>query len=405
MVRKTHTFMILLALGCSGKSNAPLFDAPPPPPSPELCTPTPGTSIRLAEVARGFTRPLLVISPPGDPRLFVVEQVGRIVIIENGVRLPEPFLDIRERVVETGNEQGLLGLAFHPGFAQNGRFFVNYTARDPDGDTVVAEYRVSAADPARADPASERRLFSGGPLAQPATNHNGGMLAFGPDGYLYIATGDGGRADDIFGHGQNLDTLLAAILRVDVDAGEPYAIPPSNPFVGKDGADELWAFGLRNPWRFSFDRATGDMYIGDVGQGTWEEINVQPATSTGGENYGWSVYEGTHCFAGPCDDPAPYTMPVHEYDHGGDRCSVTGGYVYRGQCLPDLQGMYFYADFCRGIWAFRYSDGAATDHRDLTGELDPDGRFYERFTSWGEDGYGELYAVSRDGLIYRVVAE
>ncbi len=383
-------------------ADPPQYDAATPDAAgPAFCTPQAGAELVFQEVANGFTRPLFVTSPANDPRLFVVEQPGRIYIVEDGTRLEPPFLDIRAVVRDSGNEQGLLGLAFHPNYAQNGLFYVNYTAANPSGDTVVAEYQVSA-DPNVADDLSERRLMV---LDQPAGNHNGGMVVFGPDGYLYIGTGDGGGGGDPYGNGQDFNTLLAAILRIDVDNGDPYGIPNDNPYVGVDGADEVWAWGLRNPWRFSFDRQTGDLYIGDVGQNTWEEVDVQLANSTGGENYGWNVYEGSSCFAGPCNDPSPYTMPVWEENHNTGVCSITGGYVYRGTCLPDIQGHYFFSDYCNGIWSFRHENGNAVDVVDRTNSLDPGGIFGNQFTSWGQDAYGEIYGIARGGGIYRLSAQ
>ncbi|MBF8285408.1 MAG: hypothetical protein HW378_4323 [Anaerolineales bacterium] len=250
----------------------------------------------------------------GSGRLFVIEQPGRIRIVENGELLPDPFLDIEPLVNSRGNEQGLLGLAFYPDYAANGLFFVNYT--DVNGDTVVARYAVSADDPSRADPASAKIILQ---VDQPFPNHNGGDLVFGPDGYLYIGLGDGGSGGDPQGNGQNLNALLGKMLRIDVNHGDPYAIPPDNPFAGRAGArPEIWAYGLRNPWRYSFDRATGDLYIADVGQNAYEEVDFQPADSRGGENYGWNKYEGFHAYDGGATDGL--TMPVAEYAHAVGGC-------------------------------------------------------------------------------------
>lgn len=317
----------------------------------------------------------------GSGRLFVIEKVGRIRVIENGQLLSEPFLDISDRVGSRGNEQGLLGLVFHPEYAQNGQFFVNYT--DRNGDTVIARYQVSD-DAYRADPDSEARLLG---VDQPYPNHNGGVLAFGPDGYLYVGLGDGGSAGDPQGNAQSLDTLLGKILRLDVDSGEPYAIPGDNPF-----GTEIWAYGLRNPWRMSFDQATGDLYIGDVGQGQWEEIDFHPAGAPGGANFGWDHREGTHDFEG--GGPAGMIDPVAEYSHAGGHCSVTGGYVYRGS-MPEWNGIYLYGDYCSGsIWGLLRS-----------GDTWQSQQLFEAgvtITSFGQDSAGEVYLVSDNGRVYQL---
>ena len=353
---------------------------------------------RLAEVASGFSRPLdLTHAGDGSGRLFVVEQSGKIKIVQDGQVLPEPFLDVSglispEALGDGYTERGLLGLAFHPNYAENGLFFIDYT--DHDGHSVIARYRVSDDDPNRADPESAEPILY---VLQPYANHNGGQLAFGPDGYLYVSFGDGGSGGDPEGNGQNLSTLLGALLRLDVDAasGEGYAVPEDNPFVGREDArPEIWAWGLRNVWRFSFDRATGDLYMADVGQNKWEEIDFQPAESTGGENYGWNAYEGTHPYSG--DAPASdVVMPILEYGHENGWCSVTGGYVYRGEALPDLQGYYLYGDWCTGtIWAAR---------RDANGDWQSvisleSGR---QISAFGEDEAGELYLVDYAGAVLR----
>lgn len=394
-------------------------DAVPPDAFEADCEPVSGTALTTEIIAAqpDIDTPVFVTSPTGDPRLFVVEKCGAIRIIEDGEVLEEPFLDIgllsdQPRVDCTGDEEGLLGLAFHPRYAENGRFFVNYTEQPGDSstrNTVVAEYEVSS-DPsiARTD---EKRILV---FHQPQANHNAGMLAFSPvDGYLYIGTGDGGGGGDPDDNGQDTTTLLGSMLRIDVDnvgGDAQYAIPSGNPyFTSADGPEdprpEIWAIGLRNPWRYSFDRETGDLYIGDVGQREWEEIDVQPASSAGGENYGWNVFEGTHCY--PEDvtecDPTGMVMPVVEYPHDdetGDK-SVTGGYVYRGQCIPDIRGWYLYADFGSHIVrTFEYRDGEAQDHRDLT---EP-GEFGVRIVSFGEDAAGELYVVTvSPGQIRKIV--
>jgi glucose/arabinose dehydrogenase len=360
-------------------------------------------------VSDGFDLPTFVTSPPGETdRLFVLEQNGLIRIISGGSILPTPFLDLDALIpdVSGNDERGLLGLAFHPDYADNGFFYVNYI--DLDNNTVIARYSVSS-DPDVADPGSEAVIL---PVDQPANNHNGGMLAFSrQDGYLYIGLGDGGGAGDPLGNGQNTSVLLGKILRIDVDSGSPYAIPPDNPFVGVPGAqEEIWAYGLRNPYRFSFDRQNGDLYIGDVGQSSYEEIDYQPASSGGGEDYGWNIMEGLHCYNPPtgCDETG-LVLPIHEYDHSGPKCSVTGGYVYRGAAIPDLVGTYFFADFCSDqIWSFHAVSGAVTHLQERTAELTPEsGDPITNISSFGEDGAGELYIVQRDGVgggaVFRII--
>ncbi|HWR82856.1 MAG TPA: PQQ-dependent sugar dehydrogenase [Candidatus Deferrimicrobium sp.] len=350
----------------------------------------------------GLSSPVYVCSPPGDRnRLFIVEQGGRIRIHKNGSLLPVPFLDIHT-IISTGGERGLLGLAFHPDYAANGYFYVNYT--NVAGNTVIARYQVSA----NPDSANQNSAFTILTVAQPFSNHNGGMLAFGPvDGYLYIGMGDGGSGGDPQNNAQNPQTLLGKLLRIDVDGGVPYSVPPDNPFVGApDTLDEIWAFGLRNPWRYSFDRAAGDLYIGDVGQNALEEIDFQSNTSSGGENYGWRLKEGTSCYNPPsnCDPAGVLIDPIHQYTHGGSpfRCSVTGGYVYRGCAIPDLQGTYFFGDYCSGqVWSFRYNGSTVTEFQDRTTEL---GLPAVSVSSFGENANGEIYIVAYNlGRIYKIV--
>ncbi len=368
----------------------------------------PGTSLATVLVASSLSMPVYVTAPPLDPtRLFVVEQSGCIKVLKDGTLLPDPFLDVGREISCCG-EQGLLGVAFHPDYERNGRFFVAYT--NTGGDEVLARFQVSA-NPDVADATSEKILLT---IPDFAANHNGGQLAFGPDGYLYWGDGDGGGGDDPMETGQDPSVLLGKLLRLDVDVDTPpyYAAPPSNPFVGPgDPRDEIWALGLRNPWRFSFDRVTGDLYIGDVGQNQWEEIDFQPATSPGGENYGWDVFEGDgHCHeptppAAMCPDPpVGFTMPVLEYDHG-QGCAVMGGFVYRGCALPDLRGTYFYADYCTAfIRSFRMSAGLAVDAADHTTELAPGhGLAIDNVSAFGEDARGELYVVDYDGEIFKIV--
>ena len=356
--------------------------------------------ITIGEViASGFIRPVQVThAGDGTPRLFVVEQTGAIKIVQDGRVLAIPFLDIPGLITCCG-ERGLLGLAFHPNYESNGFLYVNYTRRS-DGATVIARYSVSS-DPNRVNPNSASTLLT---VAQPFANHNGGQLLFGPDGYLYIGVGDGGNAGDPQDNGQNKDTLLGAMLRIDVDGGEPYANPPDNPYVGAVGADEIWAIGLRNPWRFSFDRATGDLYIGDVGQGDWEEISYQAAGTPGGLNFGWRCREGAHTYtsSSPCNDPAylaGLTDPIAEYSHTEGR-SVTGGFVYRGTRYPALVGRYFFADFVEGkIWSMMKTSTNPDTWSPPELELDTG----LNISTFGEDEDGELYVVGyADGTIRRL---
>ena len=351
-------------------------------------------AFKLTQVATGFTRPLYVThAADGSNRLFLVEQVGLIWILKDGARTTVPFLDISSlispgAITNRFTEQGLLGLAFHPEFLINGAFFVNYT--DLQGSTVVARYHAVAENPDIADASSGEILFR---LSQPYANHNGGHIEFGPDGYLYIALGDGGSANDPLGAGQNRQLLLGSILRIDVDSAAPYAIPLDNPFVGDPSArDEIWAYGLRNVWRFTFDRATGDMYMADVGQNQWEEINFQPADSAGGENYGWNVWEGKHIFAG---GSAPnHVPPIYEYSHSFG-CSVTGGNVYRGEAIAELEAVYLFGDWCSGrIW------GAWRDH-ELAWHADELVKTGLPISSFGEDEAGEVYVIDYGGALYR----
>ena len=343
----------------------------------------PSQDIALAPVlTRGLTQPVF-IGHAGDhsDRLFIVEQPGRIRILRNGVLQASPFLDISDRV-DFGGEMGLLGLAFHYRFRENGRFFLNYT-RKPDGATVVAEYRVAKK--------SDRALLDETILMvipQPYSNHNGGMVAFGPDGYLYIATGDGGAGGDPGNRGQSPDTLLGKMLRIDVDQDDPYGIPPDNPFAKQRSGREIFALGFRNPWRFSFDRQTGRLWAADVGQNQWEEIDVVEA----GNNYGWRVMEGNHCFLPPrgCSTTG-LTLPVAEYRNQSPSCAVTGGYVYRGKRVSFLQGTYVFGDYCSGR-IMGLLDGQL--HVLLASGL--------RISSFGEDEAGELYVVDHGGGIYRI---
>lgn len=350
-------------------------------------------AVEWATYATGLEAPVYAVSPPGDPRLFVVEQPGRIRVIRDGNLNAEPFLDLTSRV-RFGGEQGLLGLAFDPDFRASGRFWVHYTGLD--GSTRVEGYRdIDRSD--RADPSSGRIYLE---VEQPFSNHNGGQIEFGPDAMLYIGLGDGGAAGDPMGHGQNLGTLLGSILRIDVlgSLEPPYAVPPDNPFVGVAGArPEIWHYGLRNPWRFSFDtNGSGRMYVGDVGQERWEEINVA-TLAAGGLNFGWNVMEGSECFGDATCEGEGLTFPTVVYGHG-DGCSVTGGYVYRGLTIPELLGRYVFSDFCSGwLRSFRLEAGGPRDPLELISESPGS------ITSLGEDSRGEIYATVSDGRVLLLV--
>jgi glucose/arabinose dehydrogenase len=394
--------VVLASAGCAAPRE-PVVVRPPVATTTAVPTSTPPPTVPLSRVgigfelvADGFDQPLFVTGAgDGKRRLFVVEKTGRIWVLQDGKRTTQPFLDLSD-AVSTVSEQGLLGLVFSRSFASDGLFYVDYT--DLQGNTVISRFHAVGT---RADRASEEVLLQ---IAQPYKNHNGGMLAFGPDGYLYVAMGDGGSGGDPYGNGQNLGALLGKILRIDVSSGgspasgTPYGIPAGNPFVGRAGAlPEIWAYGLRNPWRFSFDRVTGDLWIGDNGQELWEEIDWQSGRSAGGENYAWNLYEGTHPYP-PGSQPrsGDYVMPVIEYDHTvGD--AVIGGYVYRGKKHPSLVGTYFYGDYGSGrVWGARKT-GARIENRELA-------RTSFTISSFGEDDAGELYVADLRGAIHRVVA-
>jgi len=382
--------------------------------------PTPLTTELFTD---GLQRPVYLVSPPGDTeRVFIIERPGRIRIADMDGNLEVlPFLDIDAKVfggVQANDEHGLLGMAFHPNYDENGFFYVNYTANsDAQGteDTIIERYTVSS-DPNLANPNSDFLLLD---INQPFGNHNAGWLGFGPnDGFLYIPMGDGGSACDPGQNAQNLNNLLGAILRIDVDNQDPglnYAIPADNPFVDEPGRDEIWAYGLRNPFRSSFDRATGDLYLGDVGQDSQEEVDFQPLDSQGGENYGWDCREGdgcSSCVQVGCDCADPTLVdPVFSYSHFGGPfvCSVIGGYVYRGCAIPDLQGTYFTADFCSSqIWSFQVVNGEAVNVQERQGELDPPGAdSINSIVSFGEDALGEMYILENNppGQIWKIVAE
>jgi len=427
-IRRTASaaLVALMVVACGGNSATPLPDAsglvsvappataspslaaagataPPTPTSAPTATPAPTTfgpvSVSLAAFATGFASPIGVSVAPGDPRLFVIQQTGQVVIVVGGKKAGT-FLDISARMSCCG-ERGLLGLAFHPKYATNGRFFVRYTI--PSGDVRVSEFHVSS-NPNKADPASEKVILT---IPHPSyANHNGGRIEFGPDGYLYIGTGDGGSGGDPNNHGQALDTLLGKMLRIDIDATSgslPYAIPTTNPFAGQaDKRGEIFAYGLRNPYTFSFDRVTGDLWIGDVGQDKWEEIDRARAADGGGNgiDYGWSVMEGNHCYK-PSSDCIKdgLTPPLAEYFHGDSDsigCAVISGYVYRGVAHPELAGRYFFGDYCSGrIWDVASDGPAVQTPQDLL-------ESGLQITGWGEGSDGELYLTAANGGLYRL---
>jgi glucose/arabinose dehydrogenase len=329
----------------------------------------------------------------GSGRLFVVEQTGKVRVIKDGLLLSTPLIDLTS-AISMGGERGLLGLAFHPSFKTNGLFYVYYTRTD--GDIVIDQYKTSAANGNVADPSTVRRIIT---IDHPNTNHNGGMIVFDSTGYLFIGTGDGGGSGD--GHGQSKDTLLGKLLRINVNGvvgSRQYTIPSGNPYVGRTGLDEIWSYGLRNPWRFSFDRTTGDLWIGDVGQRLYEEIDRSTVTGSNrgrGVNFGWDVMEGRHCYSpsSACNTTGKL-YPVVEYTHG-EGCSVTGGYVYRGKAVPSLVGRYVFGDYCSGtIWSV--PKGGASP---MTKALVMDTAY--SISSFGEDEAGELYLVDRGGTLYR----
>jgi glucose/arabinose dehydrogenase len=357
-------------------------------------------TISLTPVVSGLNAPVLITNAgDGTNRMFIVEKGGTILIYKNNALNSTPFLDITGRVNSAANERGLLSLAFPPNYASKGHFYVFYT--DAAGSLTISRFRLTG-DPDVADSTSEQIVLS--IPHSDNDNHNGGMLAFGPDGYLYFGSGDGGGGGDAPNNAQNLNVLLGKILRIDVETGNPttYTIPASNPFVGVAGLDEIWAYGVRNPWRYSFDRLTGDMYIGDVGQDAWEEVDFQPAGFAGGSNYGWHVLEGNHCYnpSSGCTPPAGYVPPVAEYNHGSSDsfgCAITGGYVYRGSSYPSMYGIYFYSDYCTGrMLAMQNVSGTWVTTQLLDTPYN--------VSSFGEDEAGNLYVVDLGGAIYQIVS-
>lgn len=372
----TRLLFVALSLACSNS-------AAPPVPLPD--------EIAVVPVATGLINPLYLTAPAGDSRLFIVEQRGTIRVVLNGQLLSQPYLDLRGKVTPNGpDERGLLGLAFHPNFWQNGFFYVNYT--DLNSNTRIERYTTAPLSDV-ADANSASLVLA---ITQPFTNHNGGHLLFGADGMLWIGMGDGGSGGDPQGNGQRLTTLLGKMLRIDVNAAAPYGIPPNNPFAGHaTNRPEIWGIGLRNPWRYAFDHAAGLLYVADVGQNLWEEVHVVSSSSPS-VNYGWRIMEGAHCYSAPTCDQTGLDLPALEYDHG-QGCSITGGFVYRGSAIPGIRGHYFYSDYCTGfLRSFRYANGAATEQRTWSvGALG-------NVLSFGEDAAGELYILSATGTVYRL---
>ena len=410
-MKQLAVLLILTVLtACSAATETPLPSAPivdsvspvtaPPTATPNIDAPTglaetdmpaPASTVSTFPNPDEYTWQLIVsglerpvdLQADGSGRLYVIEKTGRIRIIEKGQLLGDPFLNIEDRVNDSSNEMGLLGLAFHPDYAQNGYFYVNYTGTG--GDTFISRFQTTENDPYQTSPLSEVNLLR---IKQPFPNHNGGSLAFGPDGYLYAGLGDGGLAGDPFGNAQKTDNLLGKILRLDVNLGESYSIPAGNPFD-----NEIWAYGLRNPWRISFDMLTGDLFIADVGQGTWEEVDYLPTGSPGGANFGWDFREGKHDYDGKA--PSGLTEPIAEYSHAEGGCSVTGGYVYRGS-MPAWNGVYLYGDYCTGfIWGLIQVNG----EWQVQLLFDAEGNI----TSFGQDEAGEVYLVTDGGNIFKLI--
>ena len=374
-------------------------------------------------IADGYKKPVFITSYPNNAKLlYIVEQAGLIKLINDGKKLSRPFFDINKRVVNPnrpGDERGLLGFAFHPNHTNNGKFYINYM--DNDGNTIVSEFSTNSE--LRANHKSERIILK---LTQPYGNHNGGDIQFGPDGYLYISIGDGGKAGDPLNAGQDLSSLFGKIIRIDIDQ-KPYGIPKSNPFFGQKGKrEEIWAWGLRNVWRFSFDKQTGDKYLADVGQNKWEEVNFEPASSKGGLNYGWRIMEANHCYDPKENCPTEGLIkPIIEYPNDANHpafafriieelsfsetdvegCSVTGGYVYRGQKIKSMQGQYIFGDYCSGnIWTLKVVNGKAINFKNRTEEINiGGGEFTTYISSFGQDSDGEIYIIDYNGGIYKLI--
>ena len=374
-------------------------------------------------IADGYKKPVFITSYPNNAKLlYIVEQAGLVKIINDGKKLSRPFFDINKRVVNPnrpGDERGLLGFAFHPNHTNNGKFYINYM--DNDGNTIVSEFSTNSE--LRANHKSERIILK---LKQPYGNHNGGDIQFGPDGYLYISIGDGGKAGDPLNAGQDLSSLFGKIIRIDIEQ-KPYGIPKSNPFFGqKDKREEIWAWGLRNVWRFSFDKQTGDKYLADVGQNKWEEVNFEPASSKGGLNYGWRIMEANHCYDPKENCPTEGLIkPIIEYPNDANHpafafriieelsfsetdvegCSVTGGYVYRGKKIKSMQGQYIFGDYCSGnIWTLKVVNGKAINFKNRTEEINiGGGEFTTYISSFGQDSDGEIYIIDYNGGIYKLI--
>ncbi len=388
MFRASWLLLTLTSMVCA----TPRDDAPAKADSTAIAAPSVSSDVRLGveQVVGGLSQPVYLTAPANDTRLFIVEQPGRIRIVDNGRLLEKPFLDIASKV-RSGGEQGLLSVAFHPQFRSNGFLFVNYT--DRNGDTMIERYTVST-DRNVADPRSAKSILS---IDQRYSNHQGGLNLFGPDGMLYIGMGDGGSQGDPHGNGQNRNVLLGKLLRLNVDRGDPYLVPSANPYEKRGGRGEIWAIGLRNPWRFAFDRFSGLLYIADVGQDRYEEINVVQM-SIAGVNYGWKTMEGPSCYGSSGCSQSGLQKPAVSYSHEDSACSVIGGFVYRGQKIPEIKGQYFYSDYCNSwLRSFGFADGKATDQHEW-----PVGRLGS-IVSFGEDSQGELYICTSSGRVYRII--
>jgi len=388
MLRTSSLVLALTLVVCAPKDEPPAAAAP----AVAIASQTSNdVALAVEQVASGLNQPVHLSVPNGDPRLFIVEQPGRIRVVEDGRLIVTPFLDIASKV-RSGGEQGLLSVAFHPQYRANGFLFVNYT--DNNGDTRIERYTVSA-NKNVADPRSAKPILS---VDQRYSNHQGGLNLFGPDGMLYIGMGDGGSQGDPHGNGQNPNSLLAKLLRINVDRGDPYEVASANPYAGGGGKGEIWAIGVRNPWRFSFDRVSGLLYIADVGGDKFEEINVTPM-SAAGINYGWNTMEGPACRRSPPCNQEGLQKPVVSYPtHENSTCAVIGGSVYRGQKIPEIQGQYFYSDYCNSwLRSFGFADGKVTDQHEW-----PVGKLGS-ITSFGEDSQGELYITTSSGRVYRII--